>query len=84
MFALNPPQQPPTGNLSYFTAGEGGPGGQGGTGGPGGPGAPGAGGPSVGVWCERTTVPLAQLQVLVSEGGSGGVPGLAVTSVGCQ
>lgn len=84
VFALNPPQQPPTGNLSYFTAGEGGPGGQGGTGGPGGPGAPGAGGPSVGVWCERTTVPLAQLQVLVSEGGSGGVPGLAVTSVGCQ
>ncbi len=79
-FGLNPPSASPTGISSYFTAGAGSMGGSGGEGGAGGRGSAGPVGPSVGVWCERSRLDPAQLQVLVS--GSDG--GLAVPAIDCQ
>ncbi|MDP2271801.1 MAG: hypothetical protein Q8K32_13765 [Archangium sp.] len=71
----------PSGSDSFFSGGAGGTGGMGGVGGRGGAGSAGAPGPSVGVWCERSTVSLAQVQVLVSPARDGGV---SVVSLDCQ
>ena len=79
-FGLNPPSQGPTGLNSFFTGGAGSTGGTGGAGGRGGKGSVGAGGPSVGVWCERSAVPLAQVQVLVSAADGG----FSAASLNCQ